>query len=158
MIVEVDRLESVIRRRGHLTRDVIIAGIRAAMIRGNRILARRMPKDLLRLRDSWQVKNINANNIVGILINAAPYAGTIEAGARPHIVSRAGRRRIVEWGMRKLKLDEDGATRMMFTIVKRLREKGQPGHFFVLKKLPRLNGVLKNEVDKHIKAARNAVR
>ncbi len=60
-----------------------------------------------------------------LLHNDCPYAGVIEAGARPHAVSQAGRDAIARWAARKLGLDRPEAVAAAGGIAAKIAQVGQ---------------------------------
>lgn len=115
------------------------------------------------------------------LYNDAPYVGILELGARPHGMSLEGRMAIFEWvlrnippspvqgpvqhrreksggrsGMNKRHAEAGGvdAEAMDITnaIVRKIRQKGQKGKFFVLKSMEEMNRDFGANLDKQITA------
>jgi len=88
------------RRNAGLIRSIQY-GIRAGAQRGMTHLKRITPKDEGQLKAAWRLVVWDNKDVS--LLNDAPYAGVMEAGARAHPVSDEGRRAIEEWAQRHLK-------------------------------------------------------
>jgi len=113
----------------HKMRQGFERGLLESMHKAKRTLQRRTPVDRGQMKSAWR---INKNITKFSLINDAPYAGIIEAGARPHPVSEEGRESIRLWVSRhfpgQTEQELDGIT---MAIVHKLRTKGQKPTWFV---------------------------
>lgn len=93
-----DQVPAAIRQ--NIAPAVIRRGLVRAAYRGQALLRKRTPTDQGMLKNSWAVREWGNSLEVQ---NSAPYAGIIEAGARPHPVSLAGQMAIYWWVVRHRK-------------------------------------------------------
>lgn len=80
--------------------DAVRRGVRNSARRGRAHLVRVTPKDSGLLKASWKDTTTGpgaTSTTVAMVYNDAPYAGIVEAGARPHPVSEEGQLAIYEW-------------------------------------------------------------
>ena len=152
------KLPTALREREAATKRAIQAGIRSGAERGRGILVNETPVDQGQLRASWKVRRAVAG-LEAILLNDAPHAGVIEAGARPHPVSAAGREAIANWAWRNRRTlgiqTREDAVRVAWAIAAKIRREGQVGQFFVRKSLPAVGRALVHEVDRMLRRLAN---
>lgn len=129
--------------RGTQTRKATRAGVRLAAERGRGILAQATPVDTGAMKARWRVSKGGTVTIV----NDAPYAGVVEAGARPHGVSIEGRHAIKLWFMRKVGLPEKEAAIRTEAFCQRLMAHGWVGKFFVRNSLDQLNAEVAKTIE-----------
>lgn len=156
-------------------------GIRAGAARGRAELVRRTPKDQGHMKAAWRdtgasVAATDTASPVAEVYNDAPYAGIVEAGARPHAVSEEGKQAILEWVKRHLpelmghdraafikrrkwtNYAEMEAKEIMEAIVWRIRTKGQPPTYFIRDTLPKLSEFAAAEVARELRSLANGGR
>lgn len=96
-------LAPAFRRLSGNLRKAVERGMISAAHRGRAILVRATPVNTGQLKAAWLV--VIGGWLAGFIaevVNDAPHAGVIEAGARPHAVSRAGVEAIRRWVMLKM--------------------------------------------------------
>lgn len=93
-----DQVSAAIRRT--VAPALVRKGMVRAAYRGQALLRKRTPTDQGMMKNSWTVREWGGTCE---LINTAPYAGIIEAGARPHPVSIEGQMAIYWWVVRHRK-------------------------------------------------------
>lgn len=99
------------------------------------------------LRSSWRVMMWRGSVRV---YNDAPYAGVIEAGCRPHPVSKAGREAIARWAVRKLGVSVAESKTVAFLVARKISREGQKGHWILRKAVPFLKRMLGEEVVRYL--------
>lgn len=98
-----------------------------AATRGARTLAKRTPRGVTgAMANSWKPSETPDGARIE---NDAPYAGVVEAGARPHSVSPEGMAAIQQWAERVLGQDPKTARQIAWGIAGKLRTEGQVGRF-----------------------------
>ncbi len=127
-------------------------------------------------KNAWQVMSATAKGLAGVS-NSAPYAGIIEAGARPHGVSQEGVEAIREWvrktvtvvatapskqhpqgGAKALSHDDANdafawwVDEITWAIVKKLKEKGQKGRWLVRDNIGKFGNWAGQEINDRIAA------
>ncbi len=142
--IRADQVPALLLRIEREVRAAIGRGILAGAERGRRVLVARTPEDQGLMQKSWEVLPQPGGGAV--LRNDAPYAGVVEAGARPHPVSREGVENIRGWVERKLGLADREAESATWGIVNKLRRVGQKPTYFVRKSLPELGAAMAREV------------
>lgn len=95
------RMGGVFRAQASRMPAAVRAGLREGAERGRTLVKRKTPVDLGTMRNAWLVKE---QPYGASLDNSAPYAGIIEAGARPHGVSEEGQAAIRDWVIRNVPL------------------------------------------------------
>jgi len=116
-------------------RDVRSAGEKAARAAAQRYKTflvnetdRRGITDRGIYKNAWRVIPVPG----GVLLsNDSPHAGIVEAGARPHPVSREGVEAIARWCVRKLGLQRSEAMSAAYAIADHIRRYGQKGQWIV---------------------------
>lgn len=141
-----------LRARTKQIPKTIAQGMLAGAHRGRTFLVRRTPVDVGQMKNSWRVKPVLGGRRRTVeLVNDAPHAGVIEAGARPHKVNAEGRAALERWAMRQLGVDENTAKAVAQGTIRKLERHGQKGHFIVRDNMDRLQKMVKQEVDKRVK-------
>jgi hypothetical protein len=124
-----------LRRLAKASPQVLERGLKRAARRGQAHMPGKTPTDQGQLRNSWRV----IEGAAGVrLENDAPHAGIVEAGARPHPVSREGIEALTGWAMRKFGLPADEAEGLAFAIAARIKKEGQAPTYFVRAELEKL--------------------
>ena len=145
---------------------VVARGLHRAAHRGRALLVSLSPVDTGQFKNAWRVLNRPPSLQPPSIHNAAPHAGIIERGARPHAVSAEGREALRRWVRRvlgaELKLNlraqspggrvrtrdfEAQVESIVRGIVQKLARVGQKGHFLVEKNLDRLAEFARQEVE-----------
>lgn len=133
--IDIGKLPRELAAREKAIKSAIARGIRNGIRRGRTLLVQRTPVDTGLLKASWRDSGVRiepGGGLMAELWNDAPHAGIVEEGARPHSVSAAGRQAIYEWARRHFPGAGDRAWKSItWAICKRLRERGQPGKFFI---------------------------
>lgn len=84
------------------------------------------------------------------IVNDAPYAGIIEAGARPHSISATGMESIIEWFRLKVGMTLSEATSAAWGYRAKVRVNGQRPQWVVKKRLPLLKRILAAEINREL--------
>lgn len=141
-------------------------------------MSRKTPVDRGELRAAWESRGFpptpdGATAETARLANAAPHAGIIEHGARPHPVSREGVESIRQWVWRNRAkfglVTASGASgrgdrverqvdAITWGIVRKLRRYGQKPTHFVSNEQGALTRLTKAEVEKQLAALGGRVR
>lgn len=133
-----------VRNRHQEQRAAIKRGIVRGVEKGVVYMKKVSPVDMGELRDSWTGLHFQNSSV---LINAAPHAGVMERGARPHAVNREGMERLMAWCERH-GMDKSVA----WAIAKKLEKEGYTGTFFVKRALSELAGLLQLETEAELRA------
>jgi len=96
--VSPEQLEQILRKHGLLIPHAIRQGMLTAAFRGQAYLTKKSPVDRGELKNAWDVRKTDDG---ALLMNDAPHAGIVEAGARPHEVNAEGVEAIYQWVKRK---------------------------------------------------------
>jgi hypothetical protein len=119
--------------------------IRVAAERTRTLLARRTPVDQGQMKNAWRVSGTAENTTV---VNDAPHAGIVEAGARPHNVNAAGVEAIRSWVGRHFAgmsdKEQDGIT---WAIINKIKKYGQKPTWLVRNAMPDIEKFLKAEME-----------
>lgn len=93
--------------------------------------------------------------VVGSTVQAtAPHSGFVEAGTRPHKVSREGQAAILSWVMRKLGVkNEEEARRITWAICRKIAREGTEAHWFMRDSLPHAARFYEEELDRILRTA-----
>lgn len=184
------QLAGQLRRRNKATRVAVARGALRGAHRGRAIIVRETPVDQSQLKQSWKVKPGKPSlytgeratwasftaSVLAELVNAAPHAGVVERGARPHPVSPEGIEAIKDWAMRNVEFAlvsgpvprgaggrrgfnkanrERQAEELAQAIAWKLRHHGQEPTYFVKGNLPLLLQAVEIEVERAINAVAN---
>ena len=101
-----EEIAAEVRRRHKASGQAMAIGMVFAAERGRTFIVKRTPKDQGQMQAAWKVKRHRMMRKhrgglpigdVAVLLNDAPHAGVVEAGARPHPVSPAGVAALHAW-------------------------------------------------------------
>lgn len=123
------------------TRGVKRALQRAAE-KGVDVLRSATPVDQGAMIEAWRVVVLSNGDLY--IRNNAPHAGIIEAGARPHTVSEAGRLAIQDWAERHGMENPEAAA---WGIVKKIEKEGSRAHWIVRDSLEVLTDIIHEELE-----------
>jgi|FLYL01.1.fsa_nt_gi hypothetical protein len=178
--IKPEQLGRALRSRGREVRQAIEKGVKVGAHRGRTHLVAQTDKrgitDRGLFKASWKTRTFSSKaqqrmglEHIATIQNAAPYAGVIERGARPHKVSAEGRESIRGWVLRKmlghtsrelraLQRDADVAAEIEMQvdaivegIVRKLEHHGQKGKFIVQDSLDTLTDMAVQEVQRIIR-------
>lgn len=134
--------------------DVIRDGAVAGAMRGWAHMPKKTPHNLGNMAAAWRASKTGSPTTPAELVNAAPYAGIVEMGARPHAVNEEGLRALADWVQRKMGVDRKEAERIAAAIAWKLRTRGQKPTFFFRNELDTLAKLAEREcarvVAKHL--------
>lgn len=161
----------------------VLRGIRDGARAGVGLLVQKTPKDTGLLKASWKVSRVGSKLESGSLaeiVNTAPHAGIVEAGARPHPVSEEGQEAIYRWVLRHFRMTGRGsdrkvqsirdtkgkgsrlkeagrfrnaeAVKIMQGICRKLALKGQAPTYFVKQTIPEINKATVDMVVRELEA------
>jgi len=168
--VDIKDIGGVVRRLELEVRRRIQAGVVRGAERGRGILVRKTPVDTGHARAAWRVSSMttlfSGSGVLARLFNDAPHIGIIEAGARPHPVSKEGIAAIEAWVKRHPAVMEaaqdsghgtmltqtQAAHRVAMGIAWKLRHHGQAPTYFIKHSLERLRQAMAAEVARELKA------
>jgi nucleoid-associated protein YgaU len=136
------KLGSLLKQAGAAMPRVMRNASLGAARRGQALMPKKGPTDQGQLRNSWRVREVPDV----ALVNDAPHAGIVEAGARPHPVSREGIDALTGWAMRQLGVSEKEARGIAFAIAARMKTEGQEPTYFIRDSLAELRDFLRPEV------------
>lgn len=142
-----EQLDAVLVKQAREFPEVMRRGAVAGARRGQAHMVGKTPTDQGQMRNSWRVHERPTPK----LENDAPHAGIVEAGARPHPVSREGVEALAGWAHRQLGLDEATAVRVARAIAMRIARDGQAPTYFVRGELEALAGLVPREVMRVLK-------
>jgi hypothetical protein len=163
--IEPGQLGARLRSDGNGLPKVIQRAMFSAAQRGKAFIVDKSPVDRGILRNAWRIVKMSD----GVeLINDQPYAGVMEAGARPFKIGRAGLDALKAWVYRKIlngtivvnkikntrhrKLVkwnlEDEASSIAWAISKKFEKVGIKGRRFVYSNLPKLAALMDSEVNR----------
>jgi hypothetical protein len=172
-----DRLPDLVAAREAALKRGLRDAAHLAAAHGQALLVRVTPVDTGMLKASWDVTRYEvAPDLLATLANSAPYAGILEHGARPHMVSPEGWLGIYEWVRRHRKLfgfvGQSGRARkpkvgtkvvhkgltdggvgldpvlagITWAIAKKIAKEGRRPTYFVRDRLPQLTAYAAGEV------------
>lgn len=170
--VKPGQLGAVFKGQARQGRRAVEGAAQIAAQRGRSLLTSRTPVDLGQFKAAWRVRKVAG---VWTLINEAPHAGVMEAGARPHEVNEEGREALAQWVRRHIPVVDtwvrtpkgvfqtktkatraeakrgndirEEIDRIVDLICFRLRTKGYKGKFFVRDSLPELRAFVGEEIN-----------
>jgi hypothetical protein len=181
MRVDMHDIPSVLRRHVAAQHAAMVRGLRSGARGGRSILVMRTPKDRGMAKLAWKTRFYRDDGVVAANENSAPYIGILEAGARPHAVSKEGQEAIFNWVLRNIRAvgtvktgyaaihvndlhegqrrrrlatidkGEQLARQITFLICRKIRLKGQAPHWFVKDSLDDLGRLAREEVERCLK-------
>jgi hypothetical protein len=178
VIVEMKAIGSVLQRHQKAQRLAIVQGLRSGARLGRTILVARTPKDIGMAKAAWKTFYHGDTGVIATVENSSPYIGVLNAGARPHAVSKEGQEAIFQWVLRNMRLvgtrstgyaavhgndlhegqgrkklqsqpgGEALARQIAFLICRKIRLRGQAPTWFARNALPDLNRAARGEVER----------
>jgi hypothetical protein len=165
--LELGQLPRILRKHGEEGGKAVARGaMRAAIHAQADLKAAKEPRDRGLFAAAWKIRS-DAGTIV--LYNDAPYAGILEAGARPHGVSKEGQALIRAWvirkgvlmvagrGGREVRVTGRNANRYekaiddaVWAICAKIKAEGQKPLWVVKKRLPAFSKYLQDEIKEQI--------
>lgn len=173
-----------IKAHSKRTKMAIVDGATAGAHRARAIIVSETPVDQGELKASWKVRNpllrstgIGRTFELAVVQSDATHAGIIEAGARPHPVSREGLENIYQWVRRNFRIQGKGRkkrarfggkgqrvrpgrfgsnpelTAITNAIAWKLRRRGQKGRFIVKRNMRKFTRITAGEIDSRMKKA-----
>ncbi len=134
---------------GRLHRKLVATAYLAAMANVKLVTAH-SPVDTGFYKNSHQVRKTNQG---GVLYNAAPYAATLEAGARPHGISPDGMKNLVLWVWRKIRPEsEKVAVSIAYAIAKKIATVGQAPLWIYKNNLQAMSTNMQSMMDRTLRA------
>ena len=176
---------NVLAKHSQKQRAAMVRGLRSGARFGRTLLVSRTPKDRGMAKLAWKTIFYGDSGVVAENLNSAPYAGILEAGARPHGVSKEGQEAIFQWVLRNLRAVGDSkagyaavhvnelnagqrrrrlgnidkgeqlARSITFLICRKIRLKGQKPHWFVKNSMDELSRQAREEVERCLKEIRS---
>ena len=141
-----------------IERDLVHAMNTSAM-RGQAILASRTPRDTGRAAAGWRVRKgrvwgnqFGRGFVAPQIENPAPHIGVLEAGARPHPVSKEGIDALASWARRRLGASKEEARKIANAIAWKIRRKGQKPTYFVRDSLDDIVDAFSDELNRVLTA------
>lgn len=125
-----------------------------AMALGAELLAREVPVDVGRLKQSFRVRRKGPSGYPELQATA-PHAGLVEAGSRPHWAPlrplvRWVRRHAAQFGVSAAtgrdKLTSGGIVRVARAIQRAIARRGTRPRWYMRRNLPRLGAILRNRL------------
>jgi len=152
-------LPKLLERQGTGAGRAVARGMMNGAYHGMSILVRRSPVYLGQLKASWRVTTHVAGKYrVPEIENTAPHVGIVEAGARPHPVSREGVEALTRWAHLVLGLDPAESERAARGIAFKIRREGQAPTYFVRDSLPAVGRAMSAGVAAELKRTAGGAR
>lgn len=127
--------------------EALRRGLTVGAHRGKAILVRRTPRNTGATANQWEVQT-GPREVA--IYNGAPHVGVLEAGARPHPVSREGIENLTRWAQLVLGLGPKEAGKVANAIAWKLRKYGQEPTYFVRDSMKEINRGLRAEIEREI--------
>lgn len=160
--VQLEQLGAQIRVDEQERQEEVEEACFAAALEGMPIVVEDTPSDRGQARAAWDVDRVPGG---ADLFNDAPYAGALEAGSRPH---RPPFEPILRWVVRKfgLKMQNKSSSKRGFedlgdvpeetravawAVCEKIAQEGTEGNWMVRDNLPKLERILKREVEKRLR-------